>query len=111
MVNDRAPSLSVDEGDAIPNAKQTLIIPPPANMLLGQGLAEPRDEDTTLPQTLVTDAESDDGNRGLSALADQDSNLADADDSIETNSTAWDELLTNPLFVNELLLSDADART
>ncbi len=95
-------------GDTIPNSTQTLIVAP-ANTLLGQGLSEVRDEGAMLPQTLVEDAESDDGNRRLSALADQGLNLADTDDSTETNPTAWDELLTNPLLVNELLLSDADA--
>lgn len=97
----------VDEtGDAIPNATQILIVPPPANTLLGQGLDEPRDEDATLPQTLVTDAESDGEDSGLNELDGQESNPADENDSTETASTTWDDSLTNRLLTDELLDGD-----
>ena len=91
----------VDEGDAIPNATQTLIVPPPANTLLGQGLDEPRDADVTLPQTLVTDAESDGEDSGLNELEGQESNPADENDSTETAATTWDDLITNPLLAHD----------
>ncbi|MBC7818986.1 MAG: hypothetical protein IAG10_19020 [Planctomycetaceae bacterium] len=101
----------VDEGDAISNATLTLIDLPPANTLLGQGLDEPRDEDATLPETLVTDAESDGEDSGLNELDGQESNPADENDSTETAAITWDDSLKNPLLTDELLDGDVDAPT
>ena len=103
--------VSNTDTDPIPNATQTLNVPPPANTLLGQGLDETRDEDATLPQTLVTDAESDGEDSGLNELDGQESNPADENDSTETAATTWDDSLTNPLLTDELLDGETDTMT
>ena len=94
------------------NATADFIVPPddslrltdsPGDARFEQGLDEPRDEDATLPETLVTDAESDGEDSGLNELDGQESNPDDEDDSTETASTTWDDMLTNPLLTDELL--------
>lgn len=102
---------AVDEGNLIPNVTQAHIVQQQDNALLVQGLNEPRDEDTTLPQTLVTDTESDGEDSGLNELDGQESNPADENNSTETAPTTWNDSLTIPLLTGELIDGGEDEPT
>ena len=111
--DDKATNTIQNEGDFVPSQTQTFLVPSPANMLLGQGLNEPSDEDATLPETLVTDAESDGEDSGLSDSANPDLARDAGDDSTPTDSVnvSLEDMLANPLLVNDLLASETAAST